>query len=140
MSFLADGVRVEGLEEFQRGLRELQERMPETARNVGFSSAKKTILLAVPNVPEITGATVQSLIAIATNHGGISEGGSTVEHYAWLELGGRSGRRLSNRRPFVSKGRYIVPAYEENKELIGEALEEELIKAVKLSGLDIDSV
>lgn len=139
MSFLADGVRVTGLDEFQKGLNKLEDDTPSMAQNIGLISAKKTIIFATPTVPVVTGATVRSLIAVATSSGGIAEGGSGLAHYGWLDLGGRSGRRLANRRTYISKGRYIVPAYEDNEEKIKDGMEEELNRVVRLSGLDVDN-
>jgi hypothetical protein len=130
-------VRIEGLAEFQKAIKFIQKKMPTAGRDAARASADATVRYARPKVPVITGTTVNSIDSETVFEGGVVTGGEGLEHYAYLELGGRSGRRHAHYRPYIANGRYIYPAYEENQDLVTKAMQDELKKIVRLAGLKI---
>jgi len=128
-------IGVEGMNEVNRALQRLNDSIPAGTQNIALLAAGITIDSAKPTIPKVTGKTYQSLQHYLTATGAVAEGGSTVEHYRWLELGGLSGRKLSNRRDVVTDGRYIYPGYVRKQAAIQDMMGVELGKLVGKSGL-----
>lgn len=133
-SFKMD-MKVAGVSQFDSGIQRLKDGMPEVIKQVNLSAANLTIKAAKPLVPTKSGKSAASLRAYLTGQSGIAEGGSTVSHYRWLELGGRSGRKLSIMRSIVSDGRYIHPGYVKQQAAIQAVMDQTLNAKVKNVGL-----
>lgn len=124
-----------GFAEVDGALQRLKESIPAATQSIAFLAAGITIDSARPTVPVVSGASARSLRHYLTSGGATAEGGSTVDHYRWLELGGLSGRRHSNRREVVTDGRYIYPGYVRKQSEIQDMMSVELTKTVHQSGL-----
>lgn len=131
-------VEVKGLKEFNTALGRVRDELPTTAQEIALHAVTITVADAVPTIPRRSGTAARSVQGYATNEGASVQGGHDVDYYAWLELGGRSGRNLSNVRRFVPDGRYINPAYERNKERIQRDAEDMFTQAARRAGLEVD--
>lgn len=119
-------VRVEGLAEFQRGLKRLA---PETAKE--FRSAlldvgQDIVHEAQSNVPVKSGTALNSIKAGSNAQTVYVQGGKTsVPYYPWLDFGGvlrpTGGRRGTQVRDFRKKGRYLYPAIDKYQKKITAA-------------------
>lgn len=124
-----------GIAEVNGALRRLNEAIPAATQNMALLAAGMTIESARPTVPRRSGEAARSLRHYLNGAGATAEGGSTVEYYRWLELGGLSGRKHSNRRETVTDGRYIYPGYLRKQAAIQSMMETELSRTVDIAGL-----
>ena len=128
-------IKTDGLTQFDHSIDELTAAVPGIVSESTLGAARLTIKAARPTVPVRSGKTADSLRAYATGQTGIAEGGNTVDHYRWLELGGRSGRHLKLIRSIVTEGRYIHPGYEKQQEAIQALMNDVLNAKVHSVGL-----
>lgn len=128
----------EGSARFVKQLADLKDAIPAIISRVTMTAAGIVTDEARPTIPRVSGDAARSLRHYLTNGGGAEvEGGSTIDYYRWLELGGASGRKLSNKRPEISDGRYIYPAYVRNENKITTVITEEFTRAIQESGLGV---
>lgn len=128
-------VGTSGFAEMNGALERLKEAIPASTQNMALLAAGITIDSARPTVPRVSGEASRSLRSFLTSTGAVAEGGSTVDYYRWLELGGLSGRKHSNSREVVTDGRYIYPGYLRKEAAIQEMMNTELNETVNRSGL-----
>lgn len=110
---MTDAVKIEGLREFTRGLKEMDRELPKALR-LAFNSAADVIVAdARGRVPSRTGRARGSIVARSTQtKARVEGGGRKAPYYPWLDFGGSVGRRRSVKRPFLGRtGRYIYTAY-----------------------------
>lgn len=142
MPAVADNVavRIEGLREFQRGLKQLGPDLPKALRMALNDAADVVVADARPRVPRRTGRAQRSVKAQSTQTSArVVGGGTRAKHYPFLDFGGRVGRNRSVRRPFLPKGRYIYNAYFKAK-ASGEfekALQRGLVKVAGQAGIEV---
>lgn len=88
-------------------------------------------------MPVRTGRLAASIKPASTQRAGrVGYSSPTKVPYAgFIEFGGSVGRNRSVKRPFVSKGRYLFPAAEAEREPIMRTLESELGKLIRRVGL-----
>lgn len=142
------GIKVEGLREFQSGLRKLDPELDKALKTELKGVAETVAADARARVPRRTGRAAGSLRAGADAKGPYVKGGkSTVPYYGWLDFGSRtpvSGRPRSV-GPWVKsgrgpkRGRAIYPAIDANKKHIEKSATEALDRATRASlgtGLD----
>jgi hypothetical protein len=129
-------VESSGIGEMNGAIRRFKESIPTAVQQVAFEAAGITVSVARPTIPSVSGQSARSLQHYLVEGGAEVEGGKTVEHYRWLELGGASGRKHTNVRPIVSDGRYIFPAYEHSENKIQALMEAGLNEAIRDSGLE----
>ena len=109
---MGDAIRIEGLREFQRGLKAMDRDLPKVLRMAFNDAADIVVDDARPRVPSRTGRAKGTVKARSTQTAArVAGGGNKASYYPWLDFGGRVGRRRSVRRPFLPKGRYIYNAY-----------------------------
>lgn len=131
-------LEVEGLKEFRKALKDLDDDLPKALRMALNKSVEIIVDNAQPDVPSRSGRARSSIKARSTQTTArVSGGGNKAPYYPWLDFGGAVGRRDSVRRPFLKNGRYIYNAYFKHRDEFGEILEGSLIDVAKASGIGI---
>lgn len=135
---MPDPVRIEGLREFQRGLKSLDRDLPKALRLAFNDAADIVISDARPRVPSRSGRAKGTVRARSTQTAArVTGGGSRAPYYPWLDFGGRVGRRRSVRRPFLSEGRYIYRAFYDNRPRFLDAMTDAIMKVARSAGIEI---
>lgn len=107
---MTDAVKIEGLNEFVRGLKDMDRDLPKALR-LAFNSAADIIVSdARTRVPTRSGKARSSVVARSTQtKARVEGGGRKAPYYPWLDFGGKIRRA---QRPFIGRtGRYIYNAY-----------------------------
>jgi hypothetical protein len=139
---VTDAVRITGLREFQRGLRELDSGLPKALRIAMNSAADVIVADARPRVPQgRTGHARSSVVARSTRgRARVEGGGRRAPYYPWLDFGGTirpHGHNIT--RPFIGRtGRYIYNAFFRKREQFTDRLADELAKVAESAGLEVD--
>jgi hypothetical protein len=140
---IVDPIKIDGLAEFNRSLKKLDSDLPKALRLAGNSAADIVAAYAkqpVPMGPARGGHAVTSIKAKSTRtEARVQGGGAKYAYYPWLDFGGRVGPKKSVRRPFIKSGRYIYPAYTNNKEEIYNKLIQSLIDVAKAAGVEVEN-
>lgn len=132
-----DPIKVEGLSRLNRSLRAISKDAPKRLRLVGNEAAEIVVDDARPDVPTLTGRAARTVKAASTRTAAqVKAGGARAAYYPWLDFGGRVGVNRSVRRQFIAGGRYIFPAYTDNRGRIGDVLEQGLTGLIRDSGLE----
>lgn len=132
-------IKVEGLVEFQRALKQMdgesQKKLRVVLNTVGDSIAQG----AARRVPTRTGAARASLRASSSQREARVSGGSRkVPYYGWLDFGGAVGKDKSVKRRFITAGRYIYPTLSANRDSITKALDKALTDLARDAGLKVN--
>lgn len=152
-------IGIEGLTEFNRGLRKLDKDAPKGLKVALDQAANLLVNRTRPLVPQRTGAAAKSLKAKSTRTSArVSAGGPKARYYAWLDFGGTVGkgrkaavatgrgrRRTAGqqaqggsvRRPYYKEGRYIYPTLRKIRPEIEATLQQALIGVAHDAGLDV---
>lgn len=132
-----DPIKIEGLARLNRSLRNISKDAPKKLRLVGNEAAELVVDDTKPEVPTRSGTAAKSVKAASTRTAAqVKAGGKRAAYYPWLDFGGRVGRNRSVHRQFIKGGRYIFPAYSDNRDQIAVKLEKGLTDLVRDSGLD----
>lgn len=132
-------IKVVGLNEFRRGLRGLDSALPKAVRTTLNSVVELFIGFVRPKVPSVSGAARASLRPQSTQSAAkIAAGGPRAPYYAWLDFGGRVGRRKQTKRPVIAGGRYIFPTLGEHRADIEGAMLKGMIELAARNGMDVD--
>lgn len=110
---MTDAIKIEGLREFTRGLKDMDRDLPKALR-LAFNTAADVIVSdARTHVPSRSGRARSSVVARSTQtKARVEGGGRRAPYYPWLDFGGSVGRNHSVKRPFLGReGRYIYKAY-----------------------------
>lgn len=135
----ADAIRVVGLKEFRRNLKQLNAALPKALRMAFNGAADLVAGEARPEVARRSGRAAGTVKARSTQTASrVVGGGNKAPYYPWLDFGGRVGRRRSVSRPFLKNGRYIYDAYFDNRERYGELLEQGLLEVASAAGVEIE--
>ena len=133
---MADLIRVEGLAEFARNLKRLDAKLPKALRLALNQAADVIVETARPQVPRRSGRAAASIRSRSTRTlARVTAGGDQAPYYAWLDFGGRVGRKGSVRRYFLKEGRYLYKAYFAKR----RSGEFERVLATALSGVAEDA-
>lgn len=133
-----DPVKIRGLRELQKALRDLDGESQKRLRAVLNDVAETIAAGARRRVPTRTGAAKASVkVASGQREAKVKEGSAKAPYAPFLDYGGRVGRNRSVNRPFVPGGRYLYPTYHANKAGIAPALEKALNALVEDAGLDV---
>ncbi len=109
---MAEAIRIDGLREFTRGLKKLDADLPKAVRIALNKAAGLVIDEARPHVPSRSGKAARSMRGQSTRTAvRVTAGGNRAPYYAWLDFGGRVGRKKATQRAFSPDGRYLYPAY-----------------------------
>lgn len=135
---MAEPVRVQGLREFGKSLKQLDADAPKGLRLAANEAAGLLIDKTRPLIPRKTGKAAGSLKARSTRTMvRVSMGGPRAPHAAWLDFGGRVGRNRSVSRPFIKEGRYLYPTYHANHDEFERVLQTALVKVARGAGMDV---
>lgn len=139
-----DPIKIIGLREFQKALRDMGQDLPRQLR-VTLNSVAETVLGgARRRVPSKSGRARGSLKVASSQREARIKGGTTrVPYYGFLDFGGRVGRGRTGpntgsvRRPFIRSGRYMYPSYSANRATVHAALEQVLVDLAQANGLEV---
>jgi len=135
---VADAVRIDGLREFQRGLKAMDRDLGKAVR-VAFNDAADIIVRdARPKVARRSGKAAGSVKVRSTQTSArVSGGGGRAPYYPWLDFGGRVGRRHQTKRPFLPRGRYIYAAYDRRRGEFVEGMSDALVAVARSAGIEV---
>jgi hypothetical protein len=132
-------VSIEGLAEFNRGLRKLDKDAPKGLRLALNAAAELLVAKTLPLIPRRSGAAASTLKAKSTRTSArVAMGGRRAPYMPWLDFGGRTGRNRSVERPFYKEGRYLYPTLRRVRPEIEEVLLKGLTDVARDAGLDVD--
>ncbi len=137
---MTDAIRIVGLREFQRGLRQLDAGLPKALRVAMNSAADVIVAEARPRVPRgPSGRAAASVVARSTRgRARVEGGGRRAPYYPWLDFGGTIRPRGPIRRPFIGRtGRYIYNAFFARRAQFTERLSDELVKVAAEAGIEV---
>lgn len=133
-------VKVDGLREFRRGLKDLDKGLPKVLR-LAFNDAVNIVVDdAQPRVPRRSGRAAGSVKAASTQSAAkIKAGGNRVPYFPWLDFGGKRRGRGGGvaERPFKKVGRYIWHSFAKNRNRIIETTEQGLVDVARRAGLEV---
>lgn len=138
---MPEPIRINGLREFTRGLRQAGTEFPKQVRVALNDAAGLLIDEARPKIPRRSGRAGRSLRAASTRKAvRVRAGGARAPYYPWLDFGGRVGRGKSIKRPFIKDGRYLYGSYYQlrNQGRIQERMVEALSRTADAAGLGIE--
>ena len=133
-------IRVEGLREFGRRLKSMEGGLSRELRLALNEAAQLVVDDAKPKIPQRTGRAAGSVRVSSTQREvRVRAGGARVPYYAWLDFGGRVGRKKSVVRPFFTDGRYLFLSYKHLKESgeIQDTLEKALRRLSARAGIEM---
>lgn len=135
-------IRIEGLREFRRSLREIDRDTAKRLR-VGFNSAAQIVATEakrrVPLGPPRAGHVRSTIKAGSTQSAArVQGGGARYPYFGFLDFGGRVGPRNSVRRPFIRKGRYLWPSYLDKADVVRDELGAQIARLARSAGLEVD--
>jgi hypothetical protein len=132
-------IKVVGLNEFRKGLRQLDRTLPKGVRLALNDAANVLVDATRPTIPHRTGSAAASLRAQSTQTTArVAVGGPKAPYYPWLDFGGRVGRGRSVVRPFYKEGRYLFPTLKKKRNEIQAAMLNALSELARESGLEVD--
>lgn len=118
MAVSGNAVRVEGLRELRKALGGIDKALPKSLAKKLKAIGEKVAANARGRMPSRSGRARASVKAGTSGNTAHVQGGrKTVPYFGWLEYGGTlkatGGRRNTQHRPRVSKGRYLYPAIDQ---------------------------
>lgn len=131
-------IKVAGLKEMNKALRQLDKDAPKATKQALNGVADLLVQRARPKIPVRKGNAARSLRASSTaNQARITAGGSKARYYAWLDFGGRTGIKKSVHRTFIRGGRYIYPTLADMNDEITSKMENDLNDVARSAGLEV---
>lgn len=131
-------VGVTGLRELSRALKQVSPEAPKQLRLALNESATYLVGKVKPQIPVMKGAARASLKVRSTRTlVRVSAGGPKAPYYAWLDWGGRVGRKQRTVRKFYSDGRYLYPTYYDEREHFAKILRDSVVQVAENSGLEV---
>lgn len=136
---MAEAIKIDGLDQFVRNLRKLDQNLPKALR-VAFNDAAQIVIeYARPKIPVRSGRAARTLRAQSTRTAvRVTAGGKRAPYYPWLDFGGRVGRKKSVKRPFIGDGRYLYAGLHAERERIHQATVDALLDAARSAGIEVD--
>lgn len=134
---MTDAVKIEGLTQFRRGLKDIDAALPKALRLAFNEAADAVVSDARPRVPRRSGDARASVKARSTQtKARVSGGGRRAPYYPWLDFGGKIPR--GPRRPFIGRtGRYIYRAFFARRDEFVDNLSEQLVKVARDAGIEV---
>jgi hypothetical protein len=137
---MSEPIRIVGLKEFQRALRDMDRNLPKQIRVVLNEATALVIDWAVPRMPSRTGRARASVKARSSQREArVAIGGNRAPWVPWLDFGGQG--RVAGRpaaRPFIRKGRYLYPGLEAKSDDVTAVMEKGLAELAHSAGLEMD--
>jgi len=129
--------KVTGEREVAAGLAAL-DTIPDAIPGILEDAAKAVATAAARTVPTRTGAARGSIRVVgAAQAATVTAGGSKAPYFGWLDYGGNVGRKKSVKRRYLRRGRYLQPAYEQNRTRIDGAVDDGLADAIEARGVEV---
>lgn len=134
------GIQIEGLAEFRRDLKKIDENLTKELRNDLKLIAMEIAVEARQQVPQITGKARGSIRGgVSGNNAYVAGGKKSVPYYGWLDFGSRKPRSGRSRKvgpwkgsgPGPKKGRFIYPTIERNRSEITRKAQQAFDKAAE---------
>lgn len=133
-----EAIKIEGLNQFVKGLKQIDTDLPKTLR-VAFNEAADIVINdARPRVPRRSGRAAGTIKASSLrNKVRIREGGPKAPYMPWLDFGGRTGKNKSVKRPFLKDGRYVWYSFAKRREEVLEKVTDALADAARAAGIEV---
>lgn len=132
-------LRLDGITALRKQLKAAGEGAEKQIRPALNDAADVIVRVARPKIPSVTGAARASLrVASVGVKVRVQAGGTKAPYYPWLDYGGRVGRNKSIVRPFYGGGRYLWPAYDQERVNIMRLLDKRLADVIEANGLKVD--
>lgn len=134
-------VKIQGLKEFRKSLRETKAELPRALRLAFNASVEIVVDDAKPLVSSDTGAASGSIRAQSNQTSAkIVAGGRKAPYYPWLDFGGKVGKYRQVERAWKREGRYIYPVYRNKRDSgkFEEVLSEQLLAVANDAGLEME--
>lgn len=154
--YSTDGVRVEGLAEFQRSIRKVSKEVAKSNRVQFKRIGEHVAAVARGKIRNnITGAAASSIKGMGSNAGasvrfpagGRGSSSDAVGYFPWLDFGGapRLGRGVTSsiqagtgvRRAVIKEGRYVYPAIRDSQAYIVEQMEDLVEDVARGEGFEV---
>ncbi len=130
---------VTGLSETRRNLKRVDIELPKQLGKELKAVAEIVVTDAKSRTPVRSGRARDSLRVTGGATVYINGGKAAVPYYAWLDFGGNltavGGRRNTQIRPFLKRGRLIYPAIDRNKAKVRAAAERAVADARRAADL-----
>lgn len=138
-SVRVDPIKIDGLRDLQRALKQADGESQKRLRLVLNKAADLVVDDASSHVPRgPSGNARASLKARSGQREAVAvAGGRKAPYYPWLDFGGRVGRNRSVERRFIKSGRYLYPAWSDNRQKILTLLADEIVEVAKSAGLEV---
>lgn len=135
---LFEPIRVDGLNQLRKSLKDAGEGAEKELRPALNDAAQIVVNVAQRRVPSITGTARKSIgVASTGNKVRVKAGGTKAPYFPWLDYGGRTGKHGSVVRPFDKGGRYLYPAYGQERANIMRVLEKRITGIIEAKGLGV---
>jgi len=135
---VAELIKIDGLAAFSRNLRKLDSNLPKALRIAINDATNLVVDEAAQRIPTRTGRAKASIKAKSTRtESRIAGGSNRVPYYAWLDFGGRTGRRKATQRAFLKEGRYLYAAYYDKQREFDAALSKGLLQVAASAGIEV---
>ena len=131
-------LRVEGLSQFAKALRQLDGELPKLLRVAMNKAAGVVVDYGKARIAKRTGRAANTIRAQSTRTAvRVAEGSARAPYVPWLDFGGAVGRNRSVKRTFYKEGRYLYPALTDKKTEIEAALVSALDDVATKAGLEL---
>ncbi|TCO64955.1 HK97 gp10 family phage protein [Actinocrispum wychmicini] len=136
---ITEPIKIDGLAQFSRNLRKLDNDLPKALRLAANAAADVVVADTVSAVPRRTGRAQSSVKARSTRtEARVQAGGTKAPYFAWLDWGGKVGRKHHTARPWIKTGRYLYPAYTKNRDKVREIFVQALLQVAEQAGIEVD--
>ena len=133
-------IRIEGIKEFQRALRQVDRDLPKQMRVIFNEATGVVIDWAVPRIPKRSGRAAGSVKARSSQRDArVAIGGRRAPYMPWLDFGGEGKRKgRPSARPFIRKGRYLYAGLDATRDDVQRIMVEGLAALAAGAGLEMD--
>jgi hypothetical protein len=135
---VSDHIKIDGLKEFQRALRDMDRDLPKQLRVILNDAVGLVLDWARPRVPSRTGRARGSLKARSSQREARAAiGGRKAPYMPWLDFGGEgraAGRPAA--RPFIRKGRYLYAGLDAKRDDVTEVMSRGMTVLAESAGLE----
>jgi len=133
-------IRLDGMKEFQRALRDMDRGLPKQVRLILNEATALVIDYARPRIPSVSGRAKGSVKARSSQREArVAIGGSRAPYMPWLDFGGEGKRKgRPPARPFIKKGRYLYPGLEATRDEVTAKMSEGLVALGRSAGLEVE--
>lgn len=136
---MTDRIRVEGLREFQKALRQMDSGLPRRLRLVLNEAGQLIVDYDRAHMPRDSGRAVASVKMRSTQRlAQLAIGGSRAPYTPWLDFGGEGKRRgRPAARPFIKEGRYTYVGLRVRNNEITQVMTDGLAALAREAGLEV---